>query len=179
MFDTMKATKLVAALAGALLIFLFANWAATSVYRVGAAETHGEEEHAAVQGYVIAAEPGAEAAQEEPEVEVSFEEVFAAADADKGAKVFSKCKACHKIEEGVNSTGPSLYGVVGRAVGSEAGFGYSDAILGLGGDWTPERLNEYLTNPKDFAPGNKMSFAGLKKIEDRANLITYLATIGG
>jgi cytochrome c len=182
MFDTMKATKILASLAGTLLILLFVNWGASSLYRVGPGEEHGgeAEEHAAVQGYVIAPEAGAEtpaAATAAPEV--TFDQVFATADAAAGEKVFSKCKSCHKLEEGANSTGPSLYGVVGRAVGSAPGFSYSDAVLGLGGDWTPDRLNEWLANPKAYAPGNKMTFAGLKKIEDRANLIAYLATIGG
>ena len=180
MFDTMKATKVLASLAGGLLFLLFMNWGATALYHVGPAEGHGEgEEVAAVQGYVIAPAGGEAAATEEAEPEVTFEELFAMADVDRGAKVFSKCKSCHKLEDGANSTGPSLFGVVGRAVGTEPGFSYSDAVAGIGGDWTPDRLNEWLTDPKGFAPGNKMTFAGLKKPEDRANLIAYLATIGG
>lgn len=182
MFDTMKATKILAGLAGSLLILLLVNWAAGSLYSVGGGEAHAVEgeEHAAAQGYVIAPPEGeAMAAVEEAAPEMTFEEVFAAADAAKGEKVFSKCKSCHKLEAGANATGPTLFGVVGRAVGTEAGFGYSDAITGLGGDWTPDRMDQYLTDPKGYAPGNKMTFAGLKKIEDRANLIAYLATIGG
>jgi len=180
MFDTMKATKILAALAGALLIFLFATWGASSLYRVGGAAAEGEgEQTAAVQGYVIAPPAGEATAAAAAPVEVTFAEAFAAADVAKGEKVFAKCKACHKIDPGVNATGPSLYGVVGRAVGTEAGFTYSDAVHALGGDWTPDRLNEWLTSPKAYAPGNKMTFAGLNKIQDRANVIAYLASIAG
>ncbi|MEJ2000433.1 MAG: cytochrome c family protein [Maritimibacter sp.] len=181
MFNTTNLIKFGASVAGALLIFLLANWAATTAYQVGPGE-HADEEHAAAQGYVIAPDAGTEtaAAEEEAAPEVSFADVYASADAGKGEKVFAKCKACHKLEEGANATGPSLYGVVGKAVATEAGFAYSDAMLAhQGSDWTPELLDEWLTKPKDFAPGTKMTFAGLKKIEDRANLIAYLATIGG
>lgn len=180
MFNTTNLIKFGASVAGALLIFLFANWAADTAYQVGPGE-HAGEEQAAAQGYVIAPEgDAAPAASAEPAVEVSFADVFASADASKGEKVFNKCKACHKLEEGADATGPSLYGVVGKAIATEPGFAYSDAMLAhQGGDWTPELLDEWLTKPKDFAPGTKMTFAGLKKVEDRANLIAYLATIGG
>ena len=96
---------------------------------------------------------------------------------EKGAKVFKKCQACHKVEPGVNATGPSLYGVVGRQVASEAGFGYSDAMKAHGGDWTPEALNEFLHKPSAAAPGTAMSFAGLPKIGDRADVIAYLDSL--
>lgn len=178
MFNTTNMIKLGASAAGALLIFLFANWGAHSLYQVAAPESHGEEEHAMVRGYVIAAEDGA-VEEAEPEVEVSFADLYAAADPAAGEKVFGKCKACHKLEDGANATGPSLFGVVDRPMAEAAGFGYSDALLALqGGSWTPEEIDAYVTNPKDYAPGNKMTFAGLKKPEDRANLIAYLATIG-
>lgn len=176
MFNTMTFTKVLASLAGALLIFLFAAWGAESLYSTEAGG-HGEEgEH--VEGFAIAT-GGDDEADAEPEVVVAFADVYATADAAKGEKLFSKCKACHKLEDGANGTGPSLYGVVGRPVGTEAGFAYSDPVLAHGGDWTPEELNHWLENPKSYIPGNKMTFAGLKKIEDRANLIAYLATIGG
>ena len=88
--------------------------------------------------------------------------------------MFRKCQACHKLEDGANSTGPYLYGVVGRDIAAAAGFGYSDALNGMEGDWTPEALNGFLENPKSYAAGTSMAFAGLPKVEDRANLIAYL-----
>jgi len=174
MFDTMTMTKIGAAFCGALLVFLLGNWAADSLYSMDAGG-HGDAEH--VQGYHI--DTGEAAPADEVVVEVSFADVLAGADAAKGAKVFGKCKACHKLEDGVNATGPSLFAIVGRAIGSSEGFRYSGAVAELGGNWDADALNEFLTSPKAFAPGTKMTFAGLKKIQDRANLIAYLQTIGG
>lgn len=175
MFDTMTVTKAGGALCGALLIFLLGKWAAESLYHTGAEGGHGGEEMA--QAYTIdtgASEGGEEAVAEGP----TFEELFASADAAAGEKVFGKCKACHKVD-GSNGTGPHLDGVVGRAVGTVAGFGYSDAMAGHGGNWEPAALDEFLANPKGDVPGTKMSFAGLPKAQDRANLIAYLQSLGG
>jgi cytochrome c len=173
MFDTMTITKILGAVCGSLLIFLLGKWAAETLYHTGPV-AHGGEEVA--QAYVI--DTGAEAtgdgaAEEGP----PFAELLAAADAGAGEKVFSKCKACHKLD-GSNGTGPHLNGVVDRAKASVEGFAYSDALKGMAGDaWTPENMNGFLTNPKTYAPGTKMSFAGLGKVEDRANVIAYLATL--
>ncbi len=104
-------------------------------------------------------------------------DALAGADIAAGEKVFRKCKACHKVEEGANGVGPSLYGIVGRQIASVDGFNYSDA-LPADQTWTPENLMHFLEKPKDFAPGTKMSFAGLKKEEDRINVVGYLASIG-
>lgn len=178
MFNTTNLTKLGASVVGALLILLFVNWGASSLYGVGSGEEHGAEGEHVAQGYVIAPQGEASTAEAAAPVEVSFADVFAAADAGKGKKIFKKCKACHKIEDGVNATGPSLYGVVGRDRATEPGFSYSDALIALQGDtWTPEHLNDWLTDPKAYAPGNKMTFKGLPKIEDRANVIAYLQSV--
>lgn len=174
MFDTMTVTKAGGALCGALLIFLLGKWAAETLYHTGV-ESQGDEEVA--QAYSIdTGEAGGEAAAAEEGPD--FATVFAAADAAKGEKVFGKCKACHKIDGG-DSTGPHLNGVVGRAVASVGGFAYSDGMKAHGGDWAPEVLNEFLSNPKGVVNGTKMSFAGLPKVEDRANVIAYLASLGG
>ena len=97
------------------------------------------------------------------------------ADADKGKKVFRKCRACHKADEGsANGVGPSLYGIVGRDIASVGDFKYSDALKGKGGKWDFEALNGFLENPKGWAPGTKMAYRGLRKEADRANLIAWL-----
>tara|TARA_B110000444_G_C18775081_1_gene564491 strand:+ start:122 stop:637 length:516 start_codon:yes stop_codon:yes gene_type:complete len=167
MFDTMTLTKIAAALCGSLLVFLFALWLAESLYHVGG-DSHGGHNEAA---YVI--EDDTETA-EEPMEEVNFEIILASANSEKGAKVFSKCKACHKIADGANGTGPHLYNVVGREIASIAGYGYSGTLAEMGGIWDANALNGFLENPKKYAPGTKMGFAGLKKETDRANLIAYL-----
>jgi len=165
--DTMITTKAAAAVCGSFLVLLLGKWAAEEIYHVGG---HGEP------SYVIEVAE-AEAASDEPEV--SFEELMAAADVGKGAKVFKKCSACHKLEDGANATGPHLFGVVNRAKAGVDGFGYSGALAGMDGDWTAENLDAFLTKPSAYVPGTSMGFAGLKKQADRVNLIAYLESIGG
>lgn len=173
MFDTMTITKAAGALIGALLFLMLASWGAGALYHVGPAG-HGDGEHA--QAYTIPVEDAAGGEAEAVEEGPDFATVLASADAASGEKVFGKCKACHKLD-GSNGTGPHLDGVVGRAVASVDGFAYSDGMKAHGGDWTPEALNEFLTNPKAATPGTKMAFAGLKKVEERADLVAYLATV--
>ena len=104
-----------------------------------------------------------------------FETLLASADPAKGAEVFKKCTACHTIAKGApDGTGPNLWNVVGENHGHEAGFAYSAALKGVPGPWTFDALNEWLTSPRKYAPGTKMTFAGLSKPEDRANVIAYL-----
>lgn len=171
MIDTMTSTKVLGAVCGSLLVFMLGNWAAEGLYSMGGGGHGGEE----TQSYVIEVAGGGEteaAAEEGP----AFAEVYAAADAAAGEKVFAKCKACHKVD-GTDGTGPHLNGVVDRPKASVAGFGYSDAIKAMASEsWTPENLEAFLTNPKGYMPGTKMSFAGLPKVQDRANLIAWLAT---
>lgn len=172
MFNTMTLTKITASVCGALLFYLLGGWAAETLYHSGPAGGHGEE---VAQAYTIDTGDAApaEAAEEGPD----FATVLASADAAAGEKVFGKCKACHKLD-GSDGTGPHLNGVVGRAKAASAGFGYSEGLLAMAADvWSPENLNTFLTNPKAYVAGTKMSFAGLPKVEDRANLIAYLATV--
>lgn len=95
-------------------------------------------------------------------------------DADAGAKVFRKCQGCHSVESGQNRVGPSLFGVVGREAGAVEGFNYSPAMQGSDVVWTPENLDAFLTNPREFLPGTKMIFPGLRAPEDRRDVISYL-----
>ena len=164
----MTLTKITASLCAALLVFLVGKWVAEELYHVGG---HGE------QAYVI--DTGVEEEDVADEPEIDFEALLASADAGKGERVFGKCKACHKLEDGENGTGPHLYAVVGRDIASVGGFGYSGALMDLEGGWSTDALNGFLENPKGYAAGTSMGFAGLKKPEDRANLIAYLQSIGG
>lgn len=125
-------------------------------------------------GKDAAAAGGSEAGSVAPELAAAF----AAADVGAGEKVFRKCKACHKLEEGENGVGPSLYGVVGRKIRSIEGYSYSDA-LPADKTWTPANLSAFLAKPRDWAPGTKMSFAGLGDIQDRADVIAYLNEADG
>ncbi|MEM9761100.1 MAG: cytochrome c family protein [Pseudomonadota bacterium] len=121
---------------------------------------------------VAAAEPAAEA--EPAAAAASASGIYASVTVEDGQKVFRQCRACHVVEEGKNRVGPHLYGVVGRAVGSVDGYKYSDAMIGYGGDWTLDRLDAYLENPRGVVKGTKMAYGGLKKEEDRAAVIKYL-----
>ncbi|PWR04264.1 cytochrome c family protein [Meridianimarinicoccus roseus] len=104
-------------------------------------------------------------------------------DAAAGEKVFRKCQACHAVGEGAeNKVGPALNGIVGRTIASGEGFDYSDVLAEMGSagkTWTPEELGAFLTKPRDYAKGTKMSFAGLRKEDERADVIAYLATFAG
>ena len=120
---------------------------------------------------VVSSEGGAE--------EVPIEALLAKADVAKGEAVFKKCTSCHTINAGgANGIGPNLHGVVGKGIGAHAGFAFSDALKGHGGNWDWKNLSNWLHNPKKFAPGTKMTFAGLSNPEDRANLIAWMNTQG-
>lgn len=169
MFDTMTLTKATAGFCGAFLVFLLGKWAAEELYHM---DSHGEA------AYVIEVAAADDAGSDEPQV--SFDELMASADVAKGAKVFKKCAACHKLEDGANATGPYLYGVVGRDIAAAPGFGYSAALTAMADkDWTPEELDAFLTKPSAYASGTTMSFSGLKKQADRVNLIAYLDSLDG
>lgn len=177
MFDTMTVTKAAGALIGALLFLLLANWAASSLYHVGSGGHGEEEEHA--QAYSIEVPETEEGGEAEEEEQIDFAALMDAADPAAGEKGFGKCKACHKLD-GSDGVGPHLNGVVGRDVASVGGFAYSDAMVAHAEEapqWTPEALQEFLADPKGVVSGTKMSFAGLKKPEDRANLIAYLQSV--
>lgn len=137
---------------------------------------HFRSERPEKMGYEVeGVEAEASAGGEVAEQPAAF--YLAKADPAKGADVFKKCGACHSDQKGgPNMIGPQLWGVVGRPVGTEAGFAYSDALKAHTGPWTFDELFAWLKSPKGYAPGTKMTFAGLSKPEDRANLIAYLNT---
>jgi len=105
---------------------------------------------------------------------------FSVADAVKGEQVFKKCAACHNADPGgANALGPALHGAMGGPIAGKPGFAYSDALQGVGGNWGWDNMSAWLANPKKFAPGNKMTFAGLSNPEERANVIAFLNSRSG
>jgi cytochrome c len=125
-----------------------------------------------IEGVVKSGEGGK---TEEP-----IEALLAKADPAKGEGVSKKCTSCHTFNQGgANGIGPNLYGVVGDHIAEgRGGFAFSDGLKSKGGTWDFASLNQWLHNPKAFAPGTKMTFAGLGNAEDRANLIAWLNTQG-
>ncbi len=172
MFDTMTMTKVLGGFCGALLIFLLGNWGGELLYSTGGG--HGAEGQ---QAYVIETGEEDAGAEEAAEEGPDFQELLASADVESGARVFGKCRACHKVEDGANATGPHLYGIVGRPVAAVDGFNYSGNLAPVADTWTPENLSAFLEDPKGWAPGTAMSFAGIRKAEDRADLIAYLDSL--
>lgn len=112
--------------------------------------------------------------------DVPIASLLATADPAKGAEVFKKCTACHTIAQGgPNLIGPNLYATVGEAIATgKGGFAFSDALKAKGGKWDFDNLNAWLTSPRAFASGTKMTFAGLSSAQDRANVIVYLNSMG-
>jgi cytochrome c len=105
--------------------------------------------------------------------------LLATADLAKGEAAFKKCAACHTIASGgANGIGPNLWASMGKPHGHVAGFSYSDALKSVPGNWDWEGMDKWLANPKKYAPGTKMTFAGLGNPEERANLILYLNSQG-
>ena len=121
-----------------------------------------------IEGVEVEGAGGAEA--EQP---IAF--FLQTADAAKGEQVFKKCAACHNAEPGgANALGPALYGVMGNPVAAHPGFAFSDALKSKGGTWDWEAMSAWLANPKKFAPGTKMTFAGLSNPQDRADVMAFL-----
>jgi cytochrome c len=121
-----------------------------------------------IEGVVQEGEGGAEA--EKP---IAF--YLASADVAAGEQVFKKCTACHNADKGgANALGPNLWGMLGAPVGKGHGFAFSPALSGVGGTWNWDNLSAWLASPKKFAPGTKMTFAGLSNPQDRANVIAFL-----
>ena len=124
-------------------------------------------------GYPIAGvqEEGEGGAAAEQPIEV----YLAKADPAKGQQTFNKCMACHNADKGgANQLGPNLWGVLGEPIGQGKGFAFSDALSKKGGTWNWDNLSQWLTSPRAFAPGTKMTFAGLGDPQDRANVEAFL-----
>ena len=110
-----------------------------------------------------------------PEEPLNIAELMASANADAGAKTIKKCVSCHTLDQGgASKVGPNLWKIVNAQKGKKDGFPYSKAMIASGGSWDDESLFHFLKKPGKFIPGTKMSFAGIRKPEDIANVIAYL-----
>ncbi len=127
---------------------------------------------------VPALETAAAPAEAESEAAPTLAVLLAGADPQSGQKVAKNCAACHDLSQGgKHKVGPNLWDIVGSVRASREGFSYSGTLSGLGGTWTYDELDAFLTSPKAYAPGNKMTFPGLKKPTQRADLLAFLRTL--
>jgi cytochrome c len=167
--DSFELNKILGALLFSCLCLLSLNIAAGAVYAPKKLEKPGFE----VAATEAAGSGAGEQAKAEPDEPI--EKLLASATVDKGANAAKKCAACHTFGKGEpDRVGPNLYGVVGRAKGTEGNFAYSPQMKGKGGNWTIEDLNVFLTNPKAMVPGTKMTFGGLPRGSERADVIAFL-----
>jgi cytochrome c len=127
---------------------------------------------------MAALEAAGEGAAQEQEQAMEISELLAMGDAEAGQAVAKKCAACHSFEEGgPNKIGQDLWGVIGRDIASVPDFSYSRALTNKEGAWDYDKLNSFISSPKGWAPGTKMTFAGLRKPEDRADVLMYLRSL--
>jgi cytochrome c len=172
--NSFEINKILGALLGTCLILVAMHIASGAIFT---------PETPAKPGYVIAVKQEAEAgpAAAAPK-ETPIDTLLASASVERGTQTAKQCQACHNFQEGQGpKVGPDLYGIVDRPVASVSGFNYSSALKGaaqkLGGKWTFDALNKWLTKPSAVAPGTAMTFAGLSNEKQRADVIAYLDTL--
>jgi cytochrome c len=168
--NSFELNKVLGAILGTCLITLALNIGAGAIFA---------PEKPAKPGYAIAAkELGAAPSAAKKEPEQPIETLLASASVEKGKSIAKQCQACHTFEKGgPNRVGPNLWGVVGRPRASEAGFNYSAAMKAKGGTWTFDELNKFLANPRGYITGTAMTFAGLSRANQRADVIDFLHTL--
>jgi cytochrome c len=168
--NSFELNKVLGAILGTCLITLALNIGAGAIFA---------PEKPAKPGYEIAVKEhgeGEKAAAKEPEQPI--EVLLAKASVEKGQATAKQCQACHTFEKGgPNRVGPNLWGIVDRARASEAGFNYSAPMKAKGGKWTFDELNKFLANPRGSVPGTAMTFAGLSRDQQRADVIGFLHTL--
>ena len=166
--DFFELNKVLGALLGSSFVMLTLNIATNALFAVHKPDKAGYE--IAVQEQATAAKPGEPAAADDP-----LPARLASADVGRGEASAKKCAACHTFDKGGRDlVGPNLWNIVGRAKAANPAFNYSAAMRGQKGNWTLEDLDAYVKNPRGMVPGTNMSFAGIPRAGERADLVAYL-----
>lgn len=167
--NSFELNKVLGAILGTCLIMLALNIAAGALFA---------PQQPAKPGYVIAVKQEGAEKPAAPAPEQPIETLLASASVERGQQIGKQCQACHTFEKGgPNRVGPNLWGIVGRPRASHPGFNYSTAMKAKGGNWTFDELNKFLTHPQGYIPGTAMTFAGLSRETQRADVIDYLHTL--
>jgi cytochrome c len=168
--DSFELNKVLGAILGTCLVLVALNIAAGAVFAPS---------KPAKPGYEIKVPEHPSAQPKQPaQPEQTLADLVDKADPKKGENAAKKCEACHTFEKGgPNRVGPNLWGVVGRPRASHPGFNYSAAMKKEGGTWTPEHIFEFIRAPQKVIPGTAMTFAGISKASERADVVAYLNTL--
>lgn len=169
--DSFELNKILGAVLGTCLFLLAVNIAAGAIFAPVKPAKPGYE-------ITLQDQPARKDQKVPAEPEVPIEQLLAKADLGRGENSAKKCAACHTFNKGGrNLVGPNLWGIIGRPKASEAGFNYSAAMKSKGGNWTIEELNQFINNPKGVVPGTNMTFGGIQRPSERADLIAYLNSL--
>jgi cytochrome c len=168
--DSFELNKIMGAILGTCLALLSVNIAANAIFSPSVPAKPGYEIE--VPETPSGGEQKGAPAQQDPPIE----QLLASADLARGETSHNKCISCHTFDKGGrNLVGPNLYGVIGREKGSEPGFNYSAAFKKVAkGAWTPQEISDFVKNPRAYIPGTSMTFAGINRAGERADLILFL-----
>jgi cytochrome c len=168
--DSFEVNKILGAVLGTCLGLLSINIAAGAIFAPTKPTKPGYE--------IVVPEKAPSGQPAEPQKQEPIEQLLANADVGRGENAAKKCQACHTFNKGGrNLVGPNLWGVIGRPKGSEAGFNYSAALKAKGGTWTIDDMNQFINNPRGYIPGTNMTFAGIQRGGERADVIAYLNSL--